>query len=66
MKKNKKKEVRKTQVKKSVVKKPQTKKVGGKKEKDPRRVEAAKKAWDTIRARTKAKQEGSKLTQMNS
>jgi hypothetical protein len=34
----------------------QTKKAEGKKVKDPKRVEAAKKAWETIRAKTKEKQ----------
>jgi hypothetical protein len=34
----------------------QTKKADGKKVKDPKRVEAAKKAWETIRAKTKEKQ----------
>ena len=34
----------------------QTKKAGAKKVKDPKRVEAAKKAWETIRAKTKEKQ----------
>lgn len=34
----------------------QVKKIDGKKVKDPRRVEAAKKAWETIRTRTEEKQ----------
>jgi hypothetical protein len=33
--------------------KKQAKKAEGKKTKDPRRVEAAKKAWETIRAKAK-------------
>jgi hypothetical protein len=37
-------------------KKRQVKKAEGKKVKDPRRVEAAKKAWETIRAKAKEKQ----------
>ena len=36
--------------------KKQVKKVEGKKPKDPKRIEAAKKAWETIRAKTKEKQ----------
>ena len=36
--------------------KKQVKKVEGKKTKDPKRVEAAKKAWETIRAKAKEKQ----------
>ena len=36
--------------------KKQVKKVEGKKVKDPKRVEAAKKAWETIRAKAKEKQ----------
>ena len=35
--------------------KKQVKKVEGKKVKDPKRVEAAKKAWETIRAKAKEK-----------
>jgi hypothetical protein len=34
----------------------QVKKAQGKKVKDPKRIEAAKKAWETIRAKTKEKQ----------
>jgi hypothetical protein len=34
----------------------QVKKAEGKKAKDPKRVEAAKKAWETIRAKAKEKQ----------
>jgi hypothetical protein len=33
-----------------------TKKAGAKKPKDPNRIEAAKKAWETIRAKAKEKQ----------
>jgi hypothetical protein len=33
----------------------QVKKAEGKKAKDPKRVEAAKKAWETIRAKAKGK-----------
>ena len=33
----------------------QVKKVDGKKVKDPKRVQAAKKAWETIRAKAKGK-----------
>lgn len=33
--------------------KKQVKKAGGKREKDPKQVEAAKKAWETIRAKAK-------------
>ena len=36
--------------------KKQAKKAEGKKPKDPKRIEAAKKAWETIRAKTKEKQ----------
>jgi hypothetical protein len=36
--------------------KKQVKKAEGKKVKDPKRVEAAKKAWETIRAKGKEKQ----------
>ena len=36
--------------------KKQVKKADGKKVKDPKRVEAAKKAWETIRAKAKEKQ----------
>jgi hypothetical protein len=36
--------------------KKQVKKVEGKKPKDPKRIEAAKKAWQTIRAKAKEKQ----------
>jgi hypothetical protein len=36
--------------------KKQGKKAEGKKAKDPRRVEAAKKAWETIREKRKEKQ----------
>ncbi len=36
--------------------KKQVKKVQEKKMKDPKRVEAAKKAWETIRAKAKGKQ----------
>ncbi len=36
--------------------KKQVKKAEGKKEKDQRRVAAAKKAWETIRAKAKEKQ----------
>jgi hypothetical protein len=36
--------------------KKQVKKAEGKKSKDPKRVEAAKKAWQTIRAKAKEKQ----------
>ena len=36
--------------------KKQVKKAAGKKVRDPRRVEAALKAWETIRARAKEKQ----------
>lgn len=32
------------------------KKIDGKKVKDPKRVQAAKKAWETIRAKAKKKQ----------
>ena len=35
--------------------KKQIKKVEGKKPKDPKRIEAAKKAWETIRAKAKEK-----------
>jgi hypothetical protein len=34
----------------------QVKKAEGKKAKDPKRIEAAKKAWETIRAKAKEKQ----------
>jgi len=34
----------------------QVKKAEGKKPKDPKRIEAAKRAWETIRAKTKEKQ----------
>jgi hypothetical protein len=34
----------------------QVKKAEGKKPKDPKRIEAAKKAWETIRAKAKEKQ----------
>jgi hypothetical protein len=36
--------------------KKRTKKAEGKKVKDPKRIAAAKKAWETIRARTEEKQ----------
>ena len=36
--------------------KKQVKKAEGKKTKDPKRVEAAKKAWETIRAKAKGKE----------
>ena len=39
------------------------KKVEGKKPKDPKRVEAAKKAWQTIRAKARGKQTANKLSQ---
>ena len=39
------------------------KKVEGKKVKDPKRVEAAKKAWETIRAKAKGKQVTPKSSQ---
>jgi hypothetical protein len=38
--------------------KKQTKKAEGKKVKDPKRVEAAKRAWETIRAKGKETQPG--------
>ena len=41
----------------------QTKKADGKKVKDPKRVQAAKRAWETIRARAKGKQTANKLSQ---
>jgi len=41
----------------------QTKKADGKKVKDPKRVEAAKKAWETIRAKAKGKQVTPKSSQ---
>ena len=44
-------------------KKKQVKKVEGKKVKDPKRVEAAKKAWETIRAKAKGKQVTPKSSQ---
>lgn len=37
-------------------KKKQVKNVDGKKPKDPKRIEVAKKAWETINAKTKKKQ----------
>ena len=43
--------------------KKQVKKAEGKKIKDPKRVEAAKKAWETIRAKAKGKQTTNKLSQ---
>ena len=36
--------------------KKQVKKAAGKKVKDPKRVEAAKRAWETIRAKIKGKE----------
>ena len=36
--------------------KKQVRKAEGRKVKDPKRIEAAKKAWQTIRAKTKGKQ----------
>jgi hypothetical protein len=36
--------------------KKQVKKAEGKKVKDPKRIEAAKKAWETIRAKAREKQ----------
>ena len=56
MKKNVKKESAKGGVKKVDSKKDEVKRVQVKKEKDPRKVEAAKKAWETIRAKAKEKQ----------
>ena len=41
----------------------QVKKVDGKKVKDPKRVEGAKKAWETIRAKAKEKQTTTKVSQ---
>ena len=41
----------------------QTKEPNGKKPKDPKRVQAAKKAWETIRAKAKGKQTTNKLSQ---
>ena len=41
----------------------QVKKAEGKKVKDPKRVEAAKKAWETIRAKAKGKQVTNKASQ---
>ncbi len=41
----------------------QVKKVEQKKVKDPKRVEAAKRAWETIRAKAKGKQTTNKLGQ---
>jgi hypothetical protein len=43
--------------------KKQIKKAEGKKTKDPRKVQAAKKAWQTIRSRAKEKQTTNKLGQ---
>jgi len=54
-------EVKKIEVKKNEIKKPKVKKV-----KNPAKVEAARKAWETIRAKAKAKQEATKLSQTNS
>ena len=51
-----------TKTKKKNVRK-QTKKAEGKKVKNPKRVEAAKKAWATIRAKAKEKQTTNKLSQ---
>ena len=56
MRKTAKKEAAKSGVKKVDSKKNEVKKEQIKKEKDPRRVEAAKKAWETIRAKAKEKQ----------
>ena len=56
MKKNEKKQVKKAGVKKVDPKKNEVKRVHAKKEKDPRKVEAAKKAWETIRAKAKENQ----------
>ena len=47
--------------KKTVRKK--VKKVEGKKAKDPKRIAAAKKAWETIRAKARGKQTANKLSQ---
>lgn len=41
----------------------QVKKAEGKKVKDPQRVQAAKKAWATIRAKAKEKQTTNKVSQ---
>ena len=41
----------------------QAKKAEGKKVKDPKRVEAAKRAWETIRAKAKGKQVTTKSNQ---
>ena len=41
----------------------QVKKAEGKKAKDPKRVEAARKAWQTIRAQAKEKQAANKVSQ---
>ena len=62
----KKSEVKKIEVKKNEIKKSEVKKAALRKEKDPKKVEAARKAWETIRAKAKAKQEASKLSQTNS
>jgi len=51
-----------TKTTKKKVKK-QVKKADGKKVKDPKRVEAAEKAWETIRAKAKGKQTTNKLSQ---
>ena len=43
--------------------KKQVRKAEGKKPKDPKRIAAAKKAWQTIRSRAKGKQTTDKLSQ---
>jgi hypothetical protein len=57
---------KKIEAKKNEIKKSEVKKAALRKEKDPAKVEAAKKAWETIRSRAKAKQEASQLSQTNS